>query len=290
VGLHLYRSYDIEWERLMAGHTAERQIAVSWTICEMPGGFQLTVEREDGAHCSIQVEAEHQSARADQTQVIADVLAKSGNTPFVCADVFVQFSQPWFIPRSQLAEWRRTLLAQLAEQSARSAMETIMLAQLAEQPARSAKETKIQNGEHDLSQTAGIPSSFNVPDSGSTLPSALGRHGMTSIHSSNRPPFALPTSYLANVSNRLARRFYAAQGIPDVAPALEVSSVGLSSGGSVLMQCRFCLRYEMGCCPRQKPRKPVPPEPWFLQLGDGRRFRLRFDCRTCQMSVLAENS
>ena len=238
-GVSLYRSYDIEWERLMAGHTAERRMAVDWTLNDTPGGFQLTAEREDGTRCSLQFEAEHQVARADQTQVIADVLSKTGNTPYTYRGLTLSFAQPWFIPRSQIAEWRRILLEKLSQQQVK--------------PVKQADKTD-----------AGRDSSSSV---GGT--------------------FRLPSSYRANVSNRLARLFYAAQGVADVAPALEVTPAGQSSEERELMTCRFCIRYEIGICPRQKPRKPLPSEPLFLMLGDGRRFRLRFDCRSCHMSVIA---
>ena len=53
-----------------------------------------------------------------------------------------------------------------------------------------------------------------------------------------------------------------------------------------LMQCRYCLRHELGFCERRGGRKPQWREPLFLRLADGRRFRLQFDCVHCQMNVL----
>ena len=58
--------------------------------------------------------------------------------------------------------------------------------------------------------------------------------------------------------------------------------------GNTLMQCRYCLRYELGFCERRGGRKPQWREPLFLRLADGRRFRLQFDCGHCQMNVLAD--
>ena len=53
------------------------------------------------------------------------------------------------------------------------------------------------------------------------------------------------------------------------------------------MFCRHCLRYSMGWCPvHQKGRSPYR-EPYYLASSDGRRFRLEFDCKNCQMKVLA---
>ena len=59
-------------------------------------------------------------------------------------------------------------------------------------------------------------------------------------------------------------------------------------GESLLMLCRYCLRHELGCCVRHGGQRPTWREPLFLRLGDGRRFRLKFDCSKCQMEVYAE--
>ncbi len=53
----------------------------------------------------------------------------------------------------------------------------------------------------------------------------------------------------------------------------------------LLMQCRHCLRYAFGYCVRHGGKHPAWREPLFLRLGDGRRFRLEFDCKNCQMNV-----
>ena len=89
--------------------------------------------------------------------------------------------------------------------------------------------------------------------------------------------------YLYNVSNHLARQFYDAQDIK-VADAFEVSE----PKQRLLMQCRHCLRYALGYCVKNGGRKPEWHEPLSLRLGDGRLFRLEFDCRHCQMNVYAD--
>lgn len=57
--------------------------------------------------------------------------------------------------------------------------------------------------------------------------------------------------------------------------------------GSPLMQCRHCLRYAFGFCVRHGGVAPLWREPLRLELGDGRRFRLQFDCARCQMNIYA---
>ncbi|MBO4485658.1 MAG: U32 family peptidase, partial [Prevotella sp.] len=93
--------------------------------------------------------------------------------------------------------------------------------------------------------------------------------------------------HLLNVSNRLAREFYKEQGI-ETADALEVSPVLNGGSGLLLMQCRHCLRYTLGYCVKHGGRKPAWREPLFLRLGDGREFRLEFDCRACQMNIYSK--
>ena len=56
------------------------------------------------------------------------------------------------------------------------------------------------------------------------------------------------------------------------------------------MQCRYCLRYEMGYCVKHGGRRPQWKEPLALRLADGRRFRLEFNCQQCQMNVYADEN
>ena len=57
---------------------------------------------------------------------------------------------------------------------------------------------------------------------------------------------------------------------------------------AMLMQCRHCLRlFALGFCVKHGGERPTWHEPLYLRLGDGRRFRLEFDCRNCQMNVYA---
>jgi len=81
-----------------------------------------------------------------------------------------------------------------------------------------------------------------------------------------------------NIANRLSQQFYGSDRLtayevrPDERP---------------LMQCRHCLRYSLGRCVKYGGQKPDWREPLSLRLGDGRLFRLEFDCKHCQMNVYA---
>jgi putative protease len=48
------------------------------------------------------------------------------------------------------------------------------------------------------------------------------------------------------------------------------------------MRTKYCLRHELGLCPKLRPG--ARPDPLFL-LNNGRRLRLDFDCKSCEMTV-----
>ena len=91
------------------------------------------------------------------------------------------------------------------------------------------------------------------------------------------PPMSI--IHLLNIANHLSSDFYG---------VTELSAFELKGGQGPLMQCRHCLRYSLGYCVKHGGRSPQWHEPLYLRLGDGRRFRLEFNCKQCQMSVYAE--
>ena len=89
--------------------------------------------------------------------------------------------------------------------------------------------------------------------------------------------------YKGNVSNKYARAFYASHGVKEIAPAFELQSVD----GATVMFCKHCIKFAMGWCSKNGERTPYA-EPFYLVSSDGRRFKLKFDCKQCQMHVVAE--
>ena len=59
---------------------------------------------------------------------------------------------------------------------------------------------------------------------------------------------------------------------------------GESPADSTLMRSKYCVRYELGLCPKYQGAKP--PQELFL-LNNGRRLALHFDCAACEMTVTA---
>lgn len=85
--------------------------------------------------------------------------------------------------------------------------------------------------------------------------------------------------YLYNASNDAAKSFYDTLGIENTT-AFETSS----HHGDLLMQCRYCLRNEMGYCTKNGKKAPWK-EPLRLTLPDGKSFEVKFNCAKCQMEI-----
>lgn len=90
--------------------------------------------------------------------------------------------------------------------------------------------------------------------------------------------------YTGNVSNSLAVEFYKEHGVKEISPAYELEQ---PTDNVPIMFCKHCIRYSFGWCTKRGQGVPVK-EPLFLVSGDGRRFRLQFDCKNCIMKVLSE--
>ncbi len=87
-------------------------------------------------------------------------------------------------------------------------------------------------------------------------------------------------SYLGNVLNGAARRFYERHGVVLIDDAYEANH---ETGDVSLMITRHCLRYSFNLCPKQV--KGIRPDP--MQLVHGKdRLTLRFDCKRCEMHVV----
>ena len=238
----LFRTFDQDFERILARKSAERKIGVGWELADTSSGFALTVADEDGNRITLSFPYPKELARTPQPENLRTQLGKLGNTPFevmplggtdspsatTAPAIAINLSQNWFIPASVIADWRRQAIDKLT----------------------AARRITYRRELHVWKPT---------------------RH---------RFP-ATSLTYLGNVMNTAARSFYQAHGVASVEPAYEKQAVP----EAVLMFCKHCLRYSMGWCPtHQKGHSPYR-EPYYLVGTDGKRFRLTFDCKNCQMKV-----
>lgn len=110
------------------------------------------------------------------------------------------------------------------------------------------------------------------------------RQEMCKLPETNHAFPAAELTYLGNAMNAQAVSFYHNHGVQRVAPAYEKMPVE----GAALMFCKHCIRYSMGWCPVHHTLRSPYKEPYRLVSSDGKRFRLEFDCKLCQMKVYAE--
>jgi 23S rRNA 5-hydroxycytidine C2501 synthase len=96
-----------------------------------------------------------------------------------------------------------------------------------------------------------------------------------------------PTTTLdfrGNALNARAVAFYRRHGVTEIEPAAES---GLDMHGRVVMTTRYCIKEELGWCPRQG-KPPKLEDPLFLEDEDNHRYALRFRCReypACGMDI-----
>ncbi len=91
-------------------------------------------------------------------------------------------------------------------------------------------------------------------------------------------------SYLANVANPWAEKFYRKHGAKAVQAAFELlPEKERQKPGMTLMVCKHCIRRQLGQCLKENPE---PAYAGDLYLCHGRhKFALRFDCLRCRMEV-----
>lgn len=118
-GDKLYRNYDIQFEKLLNGKSAERRIAVDFELTETSEGLLLCCVDEAGTQVEwainadkVVAEKEEQALKTLQTQ-----LSKLGNTSYVARKIDIKTEQAYFFPSSQIAEWRRSIIDLLIEKS-----------------------------------------------------------------------------------------------------------------------------------------------------------------------------
>lgn len=242
-GTTIYRNHDKAFVDALSRKSAERHIPVDITIklFAYDVDLRMTVSESQGLTVQKSMRIDLQPSRSPQTEGIRRTLSKLGGTAYSAATIDIDEKlNGIFIPMSQLADLRRTVVESLD-------------AMIAER----AKATADKRRPH-----------------------------------ADKPHFAddeaNPTPWSSNIANRMAMDFYRSMGSERIEQAFELNPSGQNARRGPLMQCRYCLRYELGYCLRRSGAKARWKEPWSLVASDGSRLRLEFDCRHCQMNVWAE--
>lgn len=109
------------------------------------------------------------------------------------------------------------------------------------------------------------------------------RRNISRITKDNATPFPeQQTDYRGNVMNKLAEQFYREHSCEVTEPAYEASYVK----GREVMHCKHCIKYAFGWCTREGKRDNRYREPFYIETNNGKRFRLSFDCKACEMKVI----
>lgn len=82
-----------------------------------------------------------------------------------------------------------------------------------------------------------------------------------------------------NVTNHLAREFYTACGVEEIAEGLDCRA---TTEGEQVVISDYCIRREIGECLKERPRLKGE---LYLERGT-KRYRLDFDCKACQMRII----
>ena len=278
-GMALYRNNDQAFENILSKKTASRKIplhirvtpqysesgALQQVLIEIgasvnvPQLASMTTEGFLEKHLfykideySYDFEAPLELARRPQGDNIRQQLSKMGNTLFECDEVVLAGDlENYFIPNSVLSEIRRDLI-ETATEGIQNIVDRSLVKGVVEE-IFSAPYQLNQAGEHELN-----PEKFVWQPAYGKWP------------------------YLYNIANRSAEHFYKTHGMKHIESAFELEQ---PKGEALIMQCRHCIRYSLGYCVKRGGKKPQWKEPLFLELGDGRRFRLEFNCAECQMNV-----
>lgn len=266
-GTGLYRNNDQAFEKILAGKTAERKIPVKITFSlydeDGRSGFSAEAQyvREQGIGWGSDdsnylgkgiVAFEHNPAQKPQHDNIVRQLSKLGGTIYECREVEIKNqADNYFIPSSVLTELRRNLM-------------------------------------EDIEKNADISSSVKAVSGGSLSSAEDGlQESKVKVWQREYGKYG----YLYNIANKSAHEFYKLHGMNHTENAFELSKTsfqGTKTGESLIMQCRHCIRYSLGYCVKRGGRKPTWKEPLYLELGDGRRFRLEFACNVCQMNIYSD--
>lgn len=276
-GMALYRNNDQAFEQILARKTAERRIPLFIELQpvlekdedngEVVDGFLATANIfksvEQGLYykaAEVFTPMQLQCAKRSQHDNMIAQMRKFGESKYECKHVVLKNDiDAAFIPNSVLSNVRRELIQKLDQRI---------------------------TDELNRSLISGMDRNFFAN------PYRLDQPGEREAKSQKeltwQPEYG-KWRYTYNIANDAAVDFYKKHGLENIQPAFELGA-NKRIDESLIMQCRHCIRYSLGYCVKRGGKKPTWKEPLSLVLGDGRRFRLEFVCKECQMNVYAESN
>jgi putative protease len=103
------------------------------------------------------------------------------------------------------------------------------------------------------------------------------------ITKTNHPYPVTQLDFTYNVSNNLARAFYKRHGVTEIEKAFELQ---WDPGKSRVMTTKYCVKYELGKCPKfqKETMGEKVVEPLVLRNGEN-EYKLKFNCKPCEMEI-----
>ncbi|MCB9174027.1 MAG: U32 family peptidase [Flavobacteriales bacterium] len=103
------------------------------------------------------------------------------------------------------------------------------------------------------------------------------------IKKTDHPYPVTQLDFTYNVANKLARSFYKRHGVTEIEKAFELQ---WDPGKSRVMTTKYCVKYELGKCPKfqRESMGDKVVEPLVLKHGEN-EYKLKFNCKPCEMEI-----
>lgn len=99
----------------------------------------------------------------------------------------------------------------------------------------------------------------------------------------NNKKYPEELDYQDNIVNENAINFYKRHEKEDIPLGLETN---LCLENMKILKGKYCIKYELGYCSKDKSEKQLPKEPWILEDEDGIEYIVNCDCSACEMSLV----
>ena len=259
VGDKLYRNYDIQFEKMLAGKSAERRIAVDFKLLEKEEQLVLQATDEAGTTVELPIQEDRQVAdKPEQAlQNLQTQLSKLGNTCYQARNIEVKTNQVYFFPNSLIAGWRRQIVEMLEQESLK----------IVSHP--KAETQNLASPQKNLQQKNPVEAVNVMNAKAKEFYQELGFGQIEDAYEKIDMPHDVETCHGAS----------------------------LQKNHIVLMTCKYCIRHALGACPKEsKGNKKcgghvetchgasIQNEPLYLKTGR-HTFQLSFDCAKCEMII-----
>ena len=118
IGTSIYRNYDYAFAKELQAGTTKRLISIKVQFFESLNGFTVSMEDEDGVTIRLARVCEKNPAKNKNQaeEIVRRQLTKLGDSNFVCEEMNVVWSQPYFLPVRLCNEMRREAIQLLEEE------------------------------------------------------------------------------------------------------------------------------------------------------------------------------